>query len=366
MMEKDKVVEFKMPKNVRQVGKVNGTKRIFIEDYVVSFVKKIAKEELEQCQIAILTGNIVLEDGLMNIFIDGAIKVKEVDFSDKEFVNEIWTSINEDLGKYFPSEDILGWFISEPNSLAKDNRNLNKIFNNKFNKKEDVILVYDIMEEIESFYMWENSKLVQQSGYYIYYIKNNNMQSYIIDYKNGQSSEEKEDIVINEIRSKVKKSKEKRYRYPQSFMLVATTVMSIVVLIIGGTLLYSYEQMKNIEKTLEKLSRNINEFEIGYNLPVFNNSLKEEDNISEDVNESLEVAVSNGDLKKIEEDKEEEKEKKEKKEVKNKKYIVKSGDSLATISYNIYGNYNYITKIKEINNIEDENFIIDGQVIILP
>ncbi len=49
-----------------------------------------------------------------------------------------------------------------------------------------------------------------------------------------------------------------------------------------------------------------------------------------------------------------------------KYYIVKAGDSLAGISYRLYNSANYISKIKQLNNIEDENMIYIGQKLILP
>ncbi len=49
-----------------------------------------------------------------------------------------------------------------------------------------------------------------------------------------------------------------------------------------------------------------------------------------------------------------------------KYYIVKAGDSLAGISYRLYKSANYISIIKRLNNIEDENMIYIGQKLILP
>jgi nucleoid-associated protein YgaU len=47
-------------------------------------------------------------------------------------------------------------------------------------------------------------------------------------------------------------------------------------------------------------------------------------------------------------------------------YVVQPGDSLAGISYKLYNSANYISKIKELNGIEDENKIIAGQKLIIP
>ncbi|HBY71668.1 MAG TPA: peptidoglycan-binding protein, partial [Lachnospiraceae bacterium] len=41
---------FKMPKNIRQVGKVSGNRKIYVEDYVMTFIKQLAGEDYSQCK----------------------------------------------------------------------------------------------------------------------------------------------------------------------------------------------------------------------------------------------------------------------------------------------------------------------------
>ena len=47
-------------------------------------------------------------------------------------------------------------------------------------------------------------------------------------------------------------------------------------------------------------------------------------------------------------------------------YVVQSGDSLYSISIRTYGSANMVEKIKQANNITNENFIKEGQKIVLP
>ena len=49
-----------------------------------------------------------------------------------------------------------------------------------------------------------------------------------------------------------------------------------------------------------------------------------------------------------------------------KEYVVKEGDTLASISYKIYQTYNYVDKIQEINKIDDSDMIFAGQKLQLP
>lgn len=54
------------------------------------------------------------------------------------------------------------------------------------------------------------------------------------------------------------------------------------------------------------------------------------------------------------------------KELSVKKYVVKKGDTLVDISYQIYGTILYVEKLKEQNHIANENLIYEGQVLVLP
>ena len=47
---------FSMPRNVRQIGLANGNYRIYVEDYVYTFLKRLSEEEKEQGKAAVLTG----------------------------------------------------------------------------------------------------------------------------------------------------------------------------------------------------------------------------------------------------------------------------------------------------------------------
>ena len=47
-------------------------------------------------------------------------------------------------------------------------------------------------------------------------------------------------------------------------------------------------------------------------------------------------------------------------------YVVKKGDSLYSISMKNYGNYSMIQSIMQANGITNENFIREGETIILP
>ena len=62
---------FSMPRNVRQIGLANGDYRIYIEDYVYTFLCSLAEDEKPEGQgsVAVLTGEIQWTADMTCIFI---------------------------------------------------------------------------------------------------------------------------------------------------------------------------------------------------------------------------------------------------------------------------------------------------------
>ena len=108
---------FSMPRNVRQIGLANGDYRIYIEDYVYTFLCSLAEDEKPEGQgsVAVLTGEIQWTADMTCIFIKGAIAAdgmeaaaEHIDFSEK-----LWQKLQEDKDQYFPEQEIVGWFFAQ-------------------------------------------------------------------------------------------------------------------------------------------------------------------------------------------------------------------------------------------------------------
>mgnify|MGYP000005551258 CR=1 FL=1 len=93
---------FKIPKNIRQVGKSNVNKKIYVEDYVMTFAKYLAGEDYSSCRVAVLVGQYVKLEADKCLFISGAVEVKNIEAAkDITFTNDHWTEIYENIKKYF-------------------------------------------------------------------------------------------------------------------------------------------------------------------------------------------------------------------------------------------------------------------------
>ena len=145
-------------KNIRQVGKSTNARKIYIEDYVMTFAKQLAGEDYSTCRVAVLVGQYAkLEQGRC-LFISGAVEVEGIDVANGiAFTNDHWTSIYENIKKYFVNTEIVGWFIGGPGYLLEDKERILKAHIDNFAGQDKTLLTYDNMEKEEAFYFYENS-----------------------------------------------------------------------------------------------------------------------------------------------------------------------------------------------------------------
>lgn len=409
---------FKMPKNIRQVGKSSSDKKIYVEDYVMTFIRQLAGDDYSKSKIAVLVGQYIKTEGIRHIFVSGAIELEEMDLGIGDtFTNEIWTSIYEQVKKYFVEYEIVGWFLGGPGYLLEDHEKIRKLHVDNFAGQDKALMTYDNMEKEEAFWFYEDNKLAKQGGYYIYYDKNEDMQTYMIEHNRYESEESKhDDHVSKEIRAVIDnmKPQKKEKIGPPRLIYAGGTLLAVVILIAAAAMLDNYDQMKTMQDTLDSLASNIQGVE-----SVFTNDKDKEKNqlnyvdsplqegaleskdpweldepleskvVGED---SLDVNILPGNVTPVEEtpsnNKEEKKpdekpddkaDKKPDKKPDNKSdaeettapketnyYVVSAGDTLAGISYKLYDSPNYMSEIMRLNNMDDENYIFIGQKLIVP
>lgn len=74
---------FNLPRNIRQIGLTAGNIRIYIEDYVYTFLTRLARNETgpgnEQGCVAVFTGDTKWNNGITYLFIRGALMVEDME-----------------------------------------------------------------------------------------------------------------------------------------------------------------------------------------------------------------------------------------------------------------------------------------------
>lgn len=251
----------RLPRNVRQIGSGEEKKKIYVEDYVMTYIGKLwDKPDLENTA-GVLLGTVKYSEGITYIFISGAMTAEHVLFSGNGiiFSDEAWTGLYENMKEYFNDLEIVGWFLIRNDSALEIDEGLYKAHVDNFAGVDKVLLLADAKEKEEEFYLYRNASLVRQSGYYIYYEKNECMQAYMVEKKQGKPVEEPaEDKVIGNYRSLIQEKRENSsQRRLVAALYSACTFLAVVVLAIGVTMMNNYDKMKNMEAALNSLTQNI-------------------------------------------------------------------------------------------------------------
>ena len=160
---------FQLPRNVRQIGTTDQNYRVYMEDYVYTFLGRAAasgenKEEKER-HLAVFMGETKWDAGTCYLFIRGAVLVSGGEISQEhiEFTDAMWQQIHEDAEKYFEGEEIVGWFLGGRMQQMEVTEMILRIHLKHFGG-EKVLMLMEPVENEEAFFHYENSFMVKQSG----------------------------------------------------------------------------------------------------------------------------------------------------------------------------------------------------------
>ena len=399
-----------LPKNVRQIGNVSDSSKIYVEDYVDTFFNQLSSKADQEMIGAFLIGETVQEEEQDYIYVYGAIQMKELLVKGKEFIIEenVWQHACETCKEYFGNAEILGWFIAGGENNVEVNHNIKKIHQKYFHREKSLFITKNARDKEEKFYIYKFRDMMECGGHYVYYEKNLEMQNYMIASRKRSGftpSEIIEDRVTKNFRNLVREKTEQNEQRAHSRMVYAmSTFLVLVVLVIGVTMINNYDKMKSVQNTLDKLTENVSK---GDKQETQEKDEKEEESVevlgdivssqqgedkdtTEDTQEgdtqegdAQENNTQEGDIPEGEaqEGQAQEGDAQEGGETAQdsapqqqqspeitatKTYIVKEGDTLENISRNEYGDITHIDAICKLNKLEDGNLIFIGQKLLLP
>ena len=185
----------KLPRNFRQIGSGEDYRKVYIEDYVMTYIRKLWEQGEQEYQVGVLMGSCKKYGGETYLFISGAVKVEEMEQegNNLKFTDKVWTNLYEKIKQYFNSFEIVGWFYARNDSVREIDAGLFKTHVDNFGGMDKVLFLIDKKEKEEEFYAYENGQLARLSGYYVYYEKNEQMQEYMVEQAPNESVDERND-----------------------------------------------------------------------------------------------------------------------------------------------------------------------------
>lgn len=256
-------MERQLPKNVRQIGNVSDSPKIYVEDYVDTFFAQLC----EKCEKsgkgpmgAFLVGDIQTGTDEEYVYIYGAIQMHDLKMSGNEYVidEDTWKHAYEDCKQYFEEGEMLGWFVAHPGVPLIPEASTVRLHKKSFPKKNTVFIMKDPVEKDETYYVHKMNDLMEIGGHYTYYEKNPCMQNYMISSrkKNGAfPTETVEDRAAKDFRNMVRKRGEGRKgRKSGGLMYAASACLVLVLIIMGVSMINSFDRMKSVQNTLDTLA----------------------------------------------------------------------------------------------------------------
>ena len=258
-----------LPKNIRQIGLAGENYRIYIEDYVYTFLHRAAQAKCQQEEdsgiLAVFLGENRWQSGTGYTFIRGALLADAGEITEEhiEITQNMWQKIHEEQEKYFEGQEIVGWFLARQSLPMVVSELIGKVHRNQFGG-EKILMLMDTAEQEEAFFRYENNFLVRQSGYYIYYEKNTQMQNYMLE-KNPEIQEESQEIVQDDavrafrslIQKKKKEEPEETEEKTSVFSYAATACIVLALAVVGVRFYRNYQVGQNIEGETRTASADI-------------------------------------------------------------------------------------------------------------
>ena len=245
----------KLPKNIRQIGDTDQVVRLYVEDYVNTYLKRLYPAGNQTLRVGLLLGNTENYDGTPYIFIDGAIEMEDAEVSGEkiEFSENAWKKAYRGIEESFPKRTVQGWFICGTPSSQLSPLNYWKQHNQYFNGKNKLMYLNHGLEGEEAVYVTSEDGFYRLKGHCIYYERNQMMQDYMVTRKDARRVESgSHEKVIKDFHQRMTARKEQAEagRHMSGILGTACGVLTVAVLAGGVVLVNNYHKMRQMETVL--------------------------------------------------------------------------------------------------------------------
>lgn len=412
--------EAKLPRNIRQIGNPEKDFRIYMEDYVYTYLHPA---QLYGCEIGVFPRMLILVGEIEHFsnrscaFISGAVQVENERFPEEvpELNDAAWRRVKKEMQQFFDKCQIVGWVLDIPGNALEITPEIEDMHRTNFLNNFQFFFLMDSKEREEAFYTWKEGRLTRKEGYFIYYEKNPQMQEYMISRRQEHFGEhppieDVDDEAARTYRAMMMERKENSFKRHSRIFSYAISSLMVVALCSVTVLLIGYiRRMDHMEETLAVMSVAMESTEQErvsqpgeVAVETISSNIVPAEDIQGEVQQDPEDIMAEGQPENVlpepsggalagEQQPENQEEpnvsatEKPKDETESSYeeetppvlteaqvclqqgyYIVKAGDSLEKVCFKIYGSYDKLEEICRLNGIENQNTIFAGQKITLP
>lgn len=372
----------KLPKNIRQIGERDQTIRLYLEDYVNTYLKRLYPKGGQDLRVGLLLGSTEEHEGTPYLFVDGAMEMEDVTEDGEKvlFSEAAWKKAYQSLEQTFPKRSILGWFLCGGPGCQLSPLNYWKQHGQYFAGKNQMMYLNSGLEGEEAIYITSEDGFYKLRGHSIYYERNQMMQDYMILRKDVRRVESGTgDTVIRDFRQRMDENKSQiaARRSTISVLGGLCSVLTITVLAGGVVMFNNVEKMKQMESVIASVMPENGKTEKGtFQVVEEEDGLIVEEAAGQVYPTTAEETMSPTMPPSVEEtttvppttatEKKPQMETVAEVAVGQSVYQVKDGETLYGICLKFYSNLSRIDEICELNGLDDVNKIISGQKLILP
>ncbi len=245
----------RLPKNIRQIGERDQTVRVYLEDYVNTYLKRLFPKGGQDLRAGVLLGTAEERDGLPFLFVDGAMEVEDITEPGEkvQFTEQAWRKTYQTMEQMFPKRVVLGWFLCGAPGCSLSPLNYWKEHGKYFAAKNQLMYLNSGLDGEEAIYVAAEDGFCRLRGYSVYYERNQMMQDYMILRKDVRRVETGAgDPVIRDFRQRMEENKSQVTARRGTVRVLGglCTALGILVLAGGVTMVNNYEKMKKMEAVL--------------------------------------------------------------------------------------------------------------------
>ena len=245
----------RLPKNIRQIGERDQVLKLYVEDYVNTYLRRLYPAGGEDLRCGLLLGSEEEGGKVPYIFIDGALEMEgvacgkeQVDLND-----QAWKRAYRDMEEMFPKRSVQGWFLCGAPGCQLSPLNYWKQHSKYFPGKNKIMYLNSGLEGEEALYMASDDGFYRLWGYCVYYERNQMMQDYMIARKDVKRVDAGvDDGVIRDFRRRMDEKREeaRERRSAVSVLGGICGVLSVAVLAGGIVMVNNYQKMRDMESVL--------------------------------------------------------------------------------------------------------------------
>ena len=245
----------KLPKNIRQIGERDQVLKLYLEDYVNTYLKRLHPAGGSDLRVGLLLGNVEMHEDTPYVFVDGALEMENITEEGEKvaFTEDAWKKAYQDVEQMFPKRTVQGWFLCGSPGCNLSPLNYWRQHGQYFTGKHQLMYLNSGLEGEEAIYITSPDGFYKLRGYSIFYERNQMMQDYMILRRDAKRVETGvDDKVIRDFKKRMDERKVEAVHHKSTVGVLTGLcgVLTVTVLAGGVAMFNNYQKMQQMESVI--------------------------------------------------------------------------------------------------------------------